>query len=162
LYYRLNVFRIKVPPLRERKTDIIPLAKHFVEEFSKKFKKPVKALSPRAKKALLTYDWKGNVRELRNVMERTVMLNEGEFIDTDFPELGICNAFSAEDLVINLSANGIGLEEVNKLLIEKALIISNDNVLKAAKLLGLKRGAFRYRLRKYQITVPVRKSVGNP
>jgi len=155
LYYRLNVVRIKIPPLRERKSDIVPLAKHFIEVFNKKFNKKIKAITPQARKALLTYEWKGNVRELRNVIERTVMLTKGGVIDSDSFILNSGHISNTEQLVINLSAKGINLDEVNKLLIEKAMILSNDNALKAAKLLGLRRGALRYRIRKYNILVPL-------
>jgi len=154
LYYRLNVVRIKIPPLRERKSDIIPLAKFFVEEFNKKFNKKITEITPQARRALMDYEWKGNVRELKNIIERAVMLNKGNVIDSDSIATELVSICSGDNLMINLSSNGIDLEEVNKLLIEKALILSRNNILKDAKFLGLKRGALRYRLKKYEITVP--------
>lgn len=161
LYYRLNVVRIKVPPLKERKSDIIPLTKFFIEKFNTKFNKKIKEITPQARKALITYEWKGNVRELKNVIERTVMLTKGEVIDSDSLILNRADILNAEQLVINLSTKEVSLEEVNKLLIEKAMILSNNNALKAARLLGLRRGALRYRLRKYNITVPSEEADGN-
>ena len=157
LYYRLNVVRIKVPPLRERKSDIIPLAKHFVERFNDKFGKKITEITPRAQRELLSYQWKGNVRELRNVVERSVMLSTEELIDTESLILNSSNSSSGDDLVINLSKRGISLEEVNRLLIEKALILSDNNVVKAAKVLGIERGALRHRIKKYKIKLPVQK-----
>ncbi len=154
LYYRLNVVRMRVPPLKERKSDIIPLAKYFIDGFNRKFNKKIQAITPQARKALLTYEWKGNVRELKNVIERTVMLTKGEVIDSDSLILNRTDISNVEQLVINLSSKGISLEKVNKQLIEKAMALSNNNALKAAKLLGLRRGALRYRLRKYNIGIP--------
>ena len=80
LYYRLNVIQILLPPLRERREDIIPLAEHFVRLYNTKFKRKVEGLSHSAAALLLTHDWPGNVRELRNVIERAMVLEEAAWI----------------------------------------------------------------------------------
>ncbi len=81
LLYRLNVLEVTVPPLRERRDDILPLAGHFLAFFAREAMKPVPDLSPEAEAALLRYEWPGNVRELRNAMERAVVLLEGRTLD---------------------------------------------------------------------------------
>ena len=81
LYYRLNVVEIHVPPLRERREDIIPLAYHFLRKFSRKYSKKVRGFTEGARRLLLSYHWPGNVRELRNAIERAVLFSEGETID---------------------------------------------------------------------------------
>nr|1NY5_A Chain A, transcriptional regulator (NtrC family) [Aquifex aeolicus]1NY5_B Chain B, transcriptional regulator (NtrC family) [Aquifex aeolicus] len=81
LYYRLGVIEIEIPPLRERKEDIIPLANHFLKKFSRKYAKEVEGFTKSAQELLLSYPWYGNVRELKNVIERAVLFSEGKFID---------------------------------------------------------------------------------
>ncbi len=81
LYYRLNVVEIHIPPLRERKEDIIPLAYHFLEKFSRKYSKKIKGFTKKAEEILLNYPWKGNVRELKNLVERLVLFANKEVID---------------------------------------------------------------------------------
>jgi DNA-binding NtrC family response regulator len=83
LYYRLNVVEIHVPPLRERKEDIIPLARHFLRVFSRKYSKPVKGFTKRAEDLLVSYHWPGNVRELKNAVERAVLFTENEYLDLE-------------------------------------------------------------------------------
>jgi transcriptional regulator with PAS, ATPase and Fis domain len=81
LYYRLKVVPVDVPPLRERKEDILPLARLFMERFAKQFKKPFRAISPAAERVLHDYPWPGNIRELRNLFERTVLLENATMLD---------------------------------------------------------------------------------
>ncbi len=81
LLYRLNVIEVTVPALRERREDIVPLARHFVAFFARQARRPVPEVSPEAEAALLRYDWPGNVRELRNAMERAVVLMDGRVLD---------------------------------------------------------------------------------
>jgi two-component system response regulator AtoC len=83
LFYRLNVVRIHVPPLRERKEDIIPLLEHFVESFNRKLHVKVRSITREAQDALVGYSWRGNVRELQNVMERAMILCTGDSITLD-------------------------------------------------------------------------------
>src|SRR5574339_1137573 len=77
LYYRLKVVPIHVPPLRERREDILLLARHFLDQFNRAFSKEFKTIDPEAERVLLTYPWPGNIRELRNLFERIVLLNQG-------------------------------------------------------------------------------------
>ena len=152
LYYRINVVKIKVPPLSERKEDIVPLALHFTEKFNAKFNKKVKSISAEGRKALLAHKWQGNVRELKNMIERAVLLCSGEELDLKSLGLDMSDQLDEKKLVINLSNGGADLDEINRTIIEKALHLSDNNVSKAAKLLGLQRGALRYRLQKYGIS----------
>ncbi len=158
LYYRLNVIPISIPPLRERKKDILPLSKYFLLRFTRKFKKHFTTISEDAQKALLEYNWPGNVRELKNVMERVCILNDGEELklkqlppeisQRDNTESGILATFP-----IDIPPEGIKMDEVlekySKLLIEAALYKSGGNVSKAAQLLGIPRGTLRYKIEKF-------------
>src|SRR4029078_8901964 len=81
LYHRLDVFHIRVPPLRDRREDILPLAGHFLARFATRMRKPVTRFTPETERMLTVYDYRGNVRELRNVIERAVILSTGEAID---------------------------------------------------------------------------------
>lgn len=151
LYYRLNVLRIKVPPLRERKADIIPLSKAFIVDFNKKFGKNIKEISSGTEKKLLAYEWKGNVRELRNVIERAVLLSKRDCIDMEDLMLNIKLAHPKNRLEIELEDGKMYIDDIDKIVIKKALEFSNGSISGAARLLGLKRGALRYRLRKYNL-----------
>ncbi|MEK7083081.1 MAG: sigma-54 dependent transcriptional regulator, partial [Patescibacteria group bacterium] len=112
LYFRLNVFHIVASPLRERKEDLLPLAKHFIEQFNREFHKQIHGLSFAAQQSLMSYDWPGNVREVRNVMERAVILEPGELISPQMLSLGGVGWPEVED--IRLPPGGIALEEVEK------------------------------------------------
>jgi len=157
LYYRLNLIRIYIPPLRERKEDILPLVNYFIDTFNKEFKKKVKGIHPSALKMMMEYDWPGNVRELRNVVERAVIL---ESKDEILPEhISLPSSRSAEENVkmrdpsreVEIPDEGISLEEVEKLYILKALEKAKGNKTMAAKLLGITRDTLRYRLKKYGV-----------
>jgi DNA-binding NtrC family response regulator len=108
LYYRLNVLRIPMPPLRERGQDIVLLARHYIAVYSQEFRRPVRGLSPEAEQALLAYRWPGNVRELRNVIERAVLLAEGDLLQpVDFDALhagGLTGASAAPGRAVPPSA----------------------------------------------------------
>jgi DNA-binding NtrC family response regulator len=152
LYYRLNVLRLEVPPLRDRGADIALLAQHFVETFAKEFKRGVPGLAVDAAKVLQSYGWPGNVRELRNLVERAVLLaDDGPLHAADFdtlvggggsPRLGGGDAFA-------LPAEGVNLEGVERSLVVQALERAGGNQTKAATLLGLHRDQIRYRIEKF-------------
>lgn len=150
LYFRINVVNIHVPPLRERNEDVMPLAKSFIEEFNSEFNKNFRTISPEAEKILKFYDWPGNIRELRNLMERIVLLENGEIVSKEHlpKEMYMTEIVSP---AINIPAKGIFWFDVEKGYIRKALEISGGNQLKAAKLLGIQRGVLRYRIKKYKI-----------
>ena len=152
LFYRLNVAWIYVPPLRERKSDILPMAMFFMDRFNQKFGRNFQSISQDAQSLLLRYDWPGNVRELRNFIERIVLMEEGSKITEDHLSklLGLAHRNSITDSTeIDISVQGIDLEEMNKRYMIRAIEISKGNLSKAARLLGLSRPALAYRLEKY-------------
>ena len=152
LYYRLNVLRIEMPPLRTRGRDVLLLAKHYIDAFSQEFRRPVRRLSPAAEQALLDYPWPGNVRELRNLIERAVFLAESEMLEpADFESMHTIrrpeNASASGDLV--LPDQGVNIEDVERRLVMLALERTRGNQTKAAALLGLNRDQIRYRIEKF-------------
>ena len=148
LYYRLHVLPILVPPLRERREDIMLLAYFFLEEFNRGFGEGISGFSEAAESHLVSYDWPGNVRELRNAVERAVILGNKEFITPELLPAEICGQKSAE-IIHKLPEEGIVLEKVEKEFLKQALDMTHWNQSKAAELLGLGRGALQYRMKKY-------------
>ncbi len=153
LYYRLKVIPIVLPPLRERPDDIVILARYFVNEFNREFKKNVKGLTKETEKAFLDYPWPGNVRELRNVIERAMILENEEHI---LPEHLPSEFFADEVLAppagsgqVILPPSGLNIEDVERELIRQALEQTKWNQTRAAKLLKLTRDALRYRMQKF-------------
>ncbi len=158
LYYRLNVVNIQIPPLRERTEDIPLLAIHFFEKNTvKKTKKQIKGFTPDAMQLLTAYNWPGNVRQLENIIESTVVLTQSHEISAeDLPaELkDESRQFkSAVDMLpdnINLSES---LEKIEAALIKRALVKSNFIQVKAAKMLGISKSLLQYKMKKYNISV---------
>jgi two-component system NtrC family response regulator len=153
LFYRLSVFPIHIPPLRERRDDIALLALYFLKRFAEEMGKAVKGISQDALNSLRSYSWPGNVRELQNVIERAVILCTGSeigqgdlLIDTKNGQTGLLSSFSAL-----IPPEGIALEDVEKGLIRAALDISGNNQVRAAQLLKISRNTLRYRMEKYGI-----------
>jgi DNA-binding NtrC family response regulator len=138
LYYRLNVVSLSLPPLRERKEDIEPLARHFVEKYSAEMKRPVSPIAPAARAILLGYHWPGNVRELENVIERSVVLSTGpEIGPRDLPILQ-----TEPDEAPSGGPPGSYREAVLKFkqeLLRSALARANGNQTRTAEALGLQR-----------------------
>ncbi|HBQ20717.1 MAG: Fis family transcriptional regulator [Deltaproteobacteria bacterium GWA2_38_16] len=158
LYYRLNVIHIQLPPLRERKEDVSILAQHFLEKFNKQLGKDIKKISKEAMDALSQYDYPGNVRELENIIERTVSLERGAAIlPESLPPVifhpGALLSRRASHSDLSVTTDGVNLEEIvgnlEKDLIEKALKKAGGVKKKAAKLLGISFRSMRYRLEKY-------------
>jgi DNA-binding NtrC family response regulator len=155
LYYRLNVFSLHIPPLRERQEDILPLARYFLEFFSTKYNRPaIKAVSPEAEKLLLSYGWPGNVRELRNVVERIVVLESDETVLPDhLPKEILFGKGGARTVSagsgITLPDSGLSLDNVEKDLILQALEKAGGNKTRAAKLLGVTYDSLRYQIKKF-------------
>lgn len=145
LYYRISVFPIYIPPLRERKEDILPLAKHFINIYNRKFNKKVLGFKKEAEKSLLEYEWYGNAREIRNVIERTMILINKEYIDLE--DLNIEKDKKNETRAGDFSS----LEAMEIKLIKDALKDTNYNVSKAAKLLKITRDKLRYKIKKYKL-----------
>lgn len=149
LYYRLNVMRIIMPPLRSRKEDIPLLVNHFLEKFDPSRSKKI---SSEAMKILTLYNWPGNIRELQNAIERALIVCQGaEILPVHFPKELLNSLEKTSAPVINLTEGGFSLEEMEKHLIIKALEKHNYNQTKAAKYLGITRPTLLYRLQKYGI-----------
>ncbi len=148
LFYRLNVFPITLPPLRERPEDIPLLAQHFLSRFSSEMGKPIDAISEAAMSYLQHHPWPGNVRELQNVMERAVILAENPRIT---PRDLVIPGQAAQPLDVSIPPQGISLEALENRLIKKALEIARGNQSQAARLLGLTRHALRYRMEKHNL-----------
>lgn len=153
LYYRLKVFPIYVPSLRERQEDISLLISYFIDVFNKEFKKNVRGVSPEALSLLNNYAWPGNVRELKNVIERAIILGGKEEITTDQLPKEILPEIQAEIVdgngVFQLPPQGVDLEAVERELIQQALERTGGNQTHAAKLLAISRDALRYRMQKH-------------
>lgn len=147
LYYRLNVFPIFIPPLRERPTDILLLADHFVEKYAQAHKRDVRRISTPAIDALMAYHWPGNVRELENCIERAVLLcNEGVIHSHHLPLTLQTAEESATGITTSLADS---LAKVEKDLILDALKSSQGNMAEAARLLQTTERIIRYKVRKY-------------
>ena len=148
LFFRLAVVRIRVPSLTRRKEDILPLARLFVHQYAEKFGKKISELTRQAEEALLGHAWTGNVRELRNIMERAVLMAYGP--DLDAHDLGLSpQCGQIEDKGPVITAEGVDLpgllQNMERRYYEEALRLAGDNESQAARLLGVSRDTFRYR-----------------
>jgi two-component system response regulator AtoC len=155
LFFRLNLFRIKLPPFNERKEEILLIAQFMLEKINIKLKRKVRFISEEAKEIILNYDWPGNFRELHNVLERAVILSNSDIISADNlpteirhvqdindgyqPKLSDLQGLALKDYLTNLEGK----------LLQQALDISNGNQVKAAKLLNEPRHIIRYLLKKH-------------
>jgi len=149
LYYRLNVFPITIPPLRDRGSDVIALADHFVEHYTKECNKDVKRISTPALNMMMSYHWPGNVRELENVIERAVILSEGGVIHGyDLPPSLQTPVLSGTVQKGSLSAR---LDAIEYEMIVEALKAQDGNMTEAARELGLTRRIITFRMQKYGI-----------
>jgi DNA-binding NtrC family response regulator len=155
LYFRLGVILVKVPSLNERKEDVLPLARHFLVEFNRKFGRDFTGIGPQAVHALLAHRWSGNIRELKNLIERGVLIGEG-------PELRPCDLGLPEapcgappDLSLpSMPDTGVDLPALERAFarhyIEQALRLSGGNESEAARLLNINHHTFRYRKRRLE------------
>jgi Nif-specific regulatory protein len=149
LYYRLRVFEIALPPLRDRKEDILPLAEAFVEEIGKTVGRPCAGISKQARDTLLSYSWPGNVRELRNAIERAIILCDGGLITAEhLPAPRPGNGKGAGSTALTSSQS---LGDVERNLVENALKEARNNKALAARLLGITRSQLYSRIQKYGI-----------
>jgi DNA-binding NtrC family response regulator len=152
LYYRIQVIPIHLPALRERRDDIMPLVEHFIAHFNREFGKSVKGVSKMAEKFLTEYAWPGNIRELRNIIERAIILeNEETLLLEHLPQelVAKTGGSSVGPFTVHLPEEGIDIEDVERELIRQALETSEGNQSKAAKKLNLGIDAFRYRMKKF-------------
>jgi DNA-binding NtrC family response regulator len=174
LYYRLAIISIFLPPLRERRDDILPMVDFFIERYARKFRKNVRGITEDTRKLLMSHNWPGNVRELKNAIERAMILEEEEFLRPTYMPFAVGqgqnhNGQTAFERVSGIFANaetqpldngrslppliipdgGTSLEEVERAFVELAMRQSNNNQTQAAKLLDISRDALRYKLKKY-------------
>ena len=155
LYYRLNVVSIQVPPLRERREDIIPLARHFIDESATDLKKDVRGIDPGGVRMLKRYSWPGNIRELKNCLERAVLMCEMSFIrEEDLSLRTEYDGTGSGAAQLRLPPDGIQLDELEKQAILEALRINNWIQKDAAKFLGISSRVMNYKVAKYEIKNP--------
>jgi two-component system response regulator AtoC len=150
LFYRLKVMEIDLPPLRERKEDILLLAKLFLQEFNKEFNKRVQKLHAKTEDLLQNYNWPGNVRELKNVIERGVILTQGEIVQPEHLPLELREG-SKLAVPERTSLGKMSLEEMEKLHITEVLNSVGGNKSQAAKILNISRSTLREKLKTYSI-----------
>lgn len=144
LFYRLNVFGVDVPPLRERKEDIPLIVEHFINKYNKILNKKVKKVSTKAMELLLDYDYSGNIRELENIIERSMIMAKDEIIDEKY-----FNFINKETYIEKKGT----LKEVEKELIVKYLIQNKGNRTKTAEILGISRRSLQNKIKEYQINL---------
>lgn len=152
LYYRLNVISICLPPLRERKTDIPELVEYFIKKINKLESKNVKGVSADVLASLMQFSWPGNVRQLESVIERAIILCDGNEIQRDDLPMEVRHHLDARGVLeLAIPEEGIDFEELEKGLIIKALQSSNGVIAKAAALLGMTYKTLQYRIEKFHI-----------
>jgi Nif-specific regulatory protein len=149
LYYRLNVFSIFVPPLRERKSDVLLLAEHFVEKYARVHQRTIKRISTPAIDMLMAYHWPGNVRELENTLERAVLVADGDVIHGHHLTPTLQTAEASGTVVSRSLGEAVGVFESN--LIQDALKSTRGNRAKAARLLDTTERILSYKVRRYGI-----------
>jgi two-component system response regulator AtoC len=159
LFYRLSVIQIDIPPLRERGDDVRLLAEHYLASFKERLRKNINSISEEALETFSNYEWPGNVRELRNVIERAMILEDGDEISSKYlpralsedAQLAAGSADGAnEPNRFRLPPKGVALDEVEMSLVRQAIERSDGNQTKAAGLLGISRDQLRYRLKKLE------------
>jgi len=172
LYYRLAIISVFIPPLRERKEDILPLVDFFIEHYNRKFRKSIRGISDETRRLLVNYDWPGNVRELKNAIERAMILEEEPVLRPTYlpfsvaqPHAGV-TAFehTSSPLVggkslengrwlppLVIPEGGTSLEEIERALVELALRQADGNQTHAARLLDISRDALRYKMKKFRL-----------
>ena len=154
LFYRVNVASMEIPPLRERPEDILPLTKYFLQEYNEEFHKDFEKVSDGVEDFFMSYSWPGNVRELRNVVERAIILGEGDTLRIEHLPMEILGQASRQGKTIEgirIPSEGISLEKVEEALVKQALKMTGGNQTKAARLLDISRDALRYRMQKFGI-----------
>jgi two-component system, NtrC family, response regulator AtoC len=150
LYYRLNVVNLPIPPLRERREDIQPLAEHFLKHFASELSRRASRFSPEAMKALQDYRWPGNVRELENTVERAVLMCEGDSIRPS--DLTLVDPQHSFNMTPQLAVDLLNLEQLEKAALLEALKRCNWIQKEAAKLLGVSSRVMNYKVHKHSIT----------
>ncbi|MFN7989332.1 MAG: sigma 54-interacting transcriptional regulator [Thermoanaerobaculia bacterium] len=152
LFYRLSVFEIHLPPLRERPEDVLLLTERFLEDLARNVGRPAPGISREARELLLAYPWPGNVRELRNALERAVILCEGGLVQAEHLPIAVARSATARvasAATVELPPGGLDLDSLEKTLVAQALERAKNNRSRAAKLLGLTRAQLYTRLERY-------------
>lgn len=160
LYYRLNVVTLHLPALKERQEDIPLLADYFLQQFKEEHGRQVVGINQDAKRLMLEYPWPGNIRELKNAIERAVLLSRSDILTPDDLRLGaghIVKNFpirikAKDEIHLEIPSHGISLPELEKAAIGKVMEMANGNQTKAARLLRISRETLRYRLRKHGLS----------
>ena len=147
LYYRLNVVPLFMPPLRERKDDIMPLVDFFIKKFAARTGKSIKGITPQVKDIIMSHSWPGNVRELENAIERAIVLSRSELIDADS-----LLAFKPIDSDQKMITDNLNLAELEKQAIAEALRRTQGNQIEAAALLGIHRNTIRNKMKQYGLS----------
>jgi DNA-binding NtrC family response regulator len=155
LYYRLNVVAIDIPPLRDRKEDIPALTTFFLEKFARESSRPTPRITPQALKLLMDFHWPGNIRELENILARSMTLAAGPTLDAADIHLDDVRPRPHTDAAAPVLPEGITLEQWEDEIIREALRRANGNKSQAARALGLSRNALRYRLSKMGVPDPL-------
>lgn len=150
LYFRLNMFNLRIPPLRERKDDIPLLAEHFFVQYKTEFGKPHMRLSDDAVRVLMDYDWPGNVRELKSLFAKVCLLEEAEVIKAEHI-LQRLEIPSSQESVTSFLSSGLSLEHIERNLIRETLKKTGGNMTQAAKMLDISYDTLRYRMKKFDI-----------
>ncbi|MBI3470327.1 MAG: sigma 54-interacting transcriptional regulator [Candidatus Solibacter usitatus] len=159
LYFRLNVIQIVIPPLRERPEDILPLVSFFIDHFNRKFKRSIEGVTPETASLLLAHDWPGNVREVRNAIERAMILEESSLIAASSLPIGIAKAPAGgavpESVFVPTAPSqvneNLSLEENERNLLVRALEKTGGNQTQAARLLRITRDTLRYKMKKFNL-----------
>jgi transcriptional regulator with PAS, ATPase and Fis domain len=179
LYYRLAIISLFLPPLRDRREDVLPLVHFFIERYNKSFRKSVRGITPETRELLITYDWPGNVRELKNAIERAMILEDDDMLRPVYLPFSVGSplssltafevssggnvaagsAFSPQSEVqvvngknlprLSIPEGGTSLEEIERTFVEMAMHQANRNQTQAARLLDISRDALRYKLKKF-------------
>jgi DNA-binding NtrC family response regulator len=157
LFYRLSVIPIHIPPLRERKEDIPLLVEHFIQRYNTQFRKKVEQVSQDGMKLIMSYSWPGNIRELKNAIERAMILVDQDRIDVAHLPIRIADPSTASmphasgTTLVCLPSQGAGLEDIEKNLLEQALQHAHGNKTRASRLLKISRDTLRYKVKKHHL-----------
>jgi Nif-specific regulatory protein len=151
LYFRLQVIEIRVPPLRERPSDIETLATHFLQRFARETGRRIKGFTPKATEKMRGYTWPGNVRELRNVVERAVALSTGNLLDAGDIWLSSLEALSATQAPATDSYQPLSIDEIEKRHIDRTLQHTEWNKSRAAEILGIERSTLDRKIKAYEL-----------
>jgi two-component system, NtrC family, response regulator AtoC len=158
LYFRLNVIQIVIPPLRERREDILPMANFFIDHYNRKFRRSIEGVSQEAVRLMTLHDWPGNVRELRNAIERAMILEETSLIRPISLPISVSHPHAdggatalAVGAPVTIPADGMSLVENERQLVVQALEKTGGNQTQAARLLRVTRDTLRYKMKKYNL-----------